>query len=99
MYYRVHDGSCSHRAQASGMTIVDERAGLEWFVAYLGERESGASTDVIEAIGSRLDGDVRRFVAELGERPELRQYRALYTPDALAAVMANLHALRDREGR
>jgi hypothetical protein len=54
---------------------------------------------VIEAIGSRLDGNVRRFVAELGERPALREYGALYTPDALAAVMANLHALRDREGR
>jgi glycosyltransferase involved in cell wall biosynthesis len=93
--YRVHDASCSHRAELSKKTIVDERVGLQWFAERLGERgPRPVPPEIVAALEERLDRNARAFPEALSERPELGTYAHLYAPAALARIRARLGALR-----
>jgi len=93
--YRVHDASCSRRAQLSKKTIVDERVGLQWFADQLAARgPRPAPPEIVVALEERLERNVRQFVEALPERPELGEYASLYAPAALDRVRAGLGGLR-----
>jgi glycosyltransferase involved in cell wall biosynthesis len=92
MYYRIHDASCSTQATATGKTIVDERMGLEWFIAHLGARAPRSfPQEIIPALTNRLEQNGRAFFEALVERPALAQYGDLYAPPAMDRIE---HALR-----
>lgn len=93
-FYRVHEASCSHRAQATKKTIVDERVGLEWFVDYLiahGPRY--VPSEIVSALAERLARNQRQFAEALLERPGLAPFAGLYEPSALSRLEATLSAL------
>ena len=93
--YRVHDASCSRRAELSKKTIVDERVGLQWFADRLAARgPKPLPPEIVAALEERFARNVRQFGEALPERPELGEHASLYAPAALERLRAALDALR-----
>ncbi len=95
-YYRVHDASCSRRAERTKKTIVDERVGLEWFVGHLaGCGPRPISGEIVGAMEERLERNAQDFANALATRPGLTSYAHLYSDGAFEHLRAALRGLRD----
>ena len=96
-YYRVHEDSCSRRAELTRKTIVDERVGLEWFVSHLRSRGPWpVAPEIVAALERRLGRNERDFAEAVRTRPGLSAYGSFYTTGSLERLRTELGSLLEK---